>query len=66
MQKFILLIYIFIFFFIGCSEDRYKFDLQKINSENLKFAPDNYSDKPALPSPALSETDRELVKIVNR
>ena len=61
MQKFILLISFSVYLLSGCTQNRYQFNLENISSENLKFAPEYYTDKPDLPSPALSEAGRELV-----
>lgn len=61
MQKLILLISFSVYLLSGCTQDRYQFNLENISSENLKFAPEYYTEKPDLPSPALSEAGRELV-----
>ena len=60
-QRFILLILIFVFVLMGCSQDRYKFDLPKANLDSLRFAPDHYSNKPEIVSPVVTKTNRELV-----
>jgi len=61
MQKRTILICLIVFAFASCKQERYHFNLPKINAEKLKFAPECYSEKPDLPSPAISETGRELV-----
>lgn len=52
---------LFVLLLFSCSEGRYKRILTKVNSNDLKFAPEYYSDNPNLSSPALSETYRELI-----
>jgi len=52
-----------VFLIAGCSQDRYRLFLPEIKSEELKFAPEFYAGKPDLPSPAMSESGRELVLV---
>lgn len=47
--------------FTACNHGRYQNTLPKINSENLRLAPQYYTNKQDLPSPCISETGRELV-----
>ncbi|MDB4582318.1 hypothetical protein N9164_04135 [Draconibacterium sp.] len=61
MQKLAILVYLGIFLLTACILDRYQNTLPKINSSNLKFAPKCNPEKPDLPSPAISETGRELI-----
>jgi len=61
MKNVILFIFLFVFFFYGCKQDRYRFKIETIDTENLKLAPGYYTGKPDLPSPALSRDGRELV-----
>ncbi len=62
MKNFLLFISLsVVFFFYGCKQDRYRFKLETINIENLKFAPGYYTDKPDLPSPAILRDGSELV-----
>lgn len=63
MRKLPITICCFVFLIIACNHNRYQFNLPKIGSENLKLAPEFYADKPELPSPALTETSREVVLI---
>lgn len=52
-----------VFLIAGCSPDRYRLFLPEIKSEELKFAPEFYAGKPDLPSPAISESGREMVLV---
>jgi len=61
MPRLILFICILVIALNGCKQHRYQLDLPRINSENLKFSPEYYTVKPGIPSPVMSETNRELV-----
>ncbi|MCY1721109.1 hypothetical protein OU798_12195 [Prolixibacteraceae bacterium Z1-6] len=61
MQKLVLLLCLFAVLFTSCNQNRYRLSLPKINSENLKFAPEYYSEKPDLASPAITKEERELI-----
>lgn len=61
MQKPLILVFLLFFLFTMCNHGPYQNTLSKIDSGNLKFAPHCYTEKPDLPSPAISETDRELI-----
>ena len=45
----------------SCKTGIYKNRLERVNSEDIKIAPEYYTDKPDLPSPALTEDNREMV-----
>ncbi|MBN1388238.1 MAG: hypothetical protein JW965_07310 [Bacteroidales bacterium] len=51
----------------SCKTNINKYNLEKIQSEDIKIAPEYYTGKPDLPSPALTDDGRELVllKIYN-
>ena len=61
MKYLILFISLSILPLYGCKQERYRFIIETVNNENLKFAPEYYNDRPDLPSPAISEEGRELV-----
>lgn len=61
MQKVTVTICLFVILFAACSQGRYKIDLPKISSDDIKFAPVYHNEKPDLPSPAITETYRELI-----
>lgn len=63
MQKSTLILYVFLFLITACNHDRYKITLSEINTESLKFAPEFYLGKPDFPSPAITESGREVVLI---
>jgi len=63
MKNIILFIFFFVFFLFGCKQERYRFKIETINNEDLKFAPGYYTGKPDINSPALSRDGRELVLI---
>jgi hypothetical protein len=45
----------------SCKTGVYRNSLERVNSEDIKIAPDYYTDRPDLPSPALTESNREMV-----
>jgi len=47
----------------GCKYNRYSIDYQTIDSGELRFYPEFYSEKPDLPSPALDTSGREVVLV---
>jgi hypothetical protein len=47
--------------FVSCSNGRYKNKLPEIDAEGLNFAPQTYPENSNLPSPAISEYQRELI-----
>ncbi len=61
MQKQSLILLILVFLIIGCKPERYEFHLPKLSSNDLMFYPEYYNQKPDLPSPVISETNREFV-----
>ncbi len=61
MQKQGIIICFFALLLIACSQERYRCTLAAISTENLKFAPEFYIEKPNLPSPAITGTHREVV-----
>lgn len=63
MQRLVLYIYILAVVLNGCKQDRYQADLPSVHAENFLFVPEYYSTEPTLPSPALSEKNRELVLV---
>ena len=61
MKRAILLLFFMSVLLASCNQGKYHFLLPQVVSENLKYAPDYYVEKPKMPSPAISETDRELI-----
>ena len=61
IQKILIVSCLFVLLLTSCNHGRYRFNIPQISSENLKFSPECYSEKPDLPSPAISEKDRELI-----
>ena len=63
MKGFIMFVFMLVVVLNGCAQDRYQFHLPTVDAENFQFAPDHYSTPPAMPSPAMSEKNRELVMV---
>lgn len=61
MNRAILLLFFMLFLFASCNQGKYHCKLPKINSGNLKFAPEYYSAKPNMPSPGITKSGRELI-----
>jgi len=58
--KFLLLLLLVL---SSCKTGIYKNSLDKVQSGDLRIIPEYFSDKPELPSPALSEDKREMVLV---
>lgn len=57
-------IYILLLFFIqGCTQNRYTYQYESIDSGELQFFPVTYAEKPDLPSPAQNASGREVVLV---
>lgn len=63
MKNYTLYIFLIPVLLSGCRHDRYRLDLKKIRSSDLKFLPEYYTQNPGLPSPALTEEARELLLV---
>jgi len=61
-MKKLTIIFLYFFLISACNQaSRYQKRLPKSDSSNLKFAPYFYAENPNLPSPAVTETGRELI-----
>ncbi|MFO7851201.1 MAG: hypothetical protein ACQERS_03340 [Bacteroidota bacterium] len=61
MSKYFILFLLSFILLNSCKNDRYNFSLDKIQSEDIKIAPEYYTGKPDFPSPVLTDDGRELV-----
>ena len=61
MKKILIITCVTVVLSMGCSQDRYRYDLPLINTNALRLSPERYQEKPEHPSPAVTELKRELV-----
>jgi len=57
-------LFLFIIVILGCTKNnRYAINYQIIDTDGIRFYPEAQSEKPDLPSPALTDSEREVVLV---